>query len=321
MCREFHRVMGVEGPSHTTLFRYATGKAKRRNVLTERYVREAIHKVTVELIQKELSESEKRREHAEKDLHQTEDRLRQLVENAKDIIFRYRFSPQRAFEYISPSVTDVMGYPPEEHYADPDLSLKFVHPDDREKLEKMLHGEGFEERTILRFVHKDGSIVWIERVAVPILDEAGNLMAMEGISRNITGLKRIEAALLENEEMFRQITENIREVFFVVDHKNYRILYVSPSYQELWGQPCESVLRDPTAWIEAIVPEDRERVIAALENQKSTGEFDEKFRITRPDESLRWIHDRVFPIRNAQGEIYRLVGIALDITERATLEH
>ncbi len=52
MCREFHRVMGEEGPSHTTLFRYASGRVKRRNVLTERYVREAIHKLTVELAQK-----------------------------------------------------------------------------------------------------------------------------------------------------------------------------------------------------------------------------------------------------------------------------
>ncbi len=52
MCREMHRVMGEEGPSHTTLFRYARGRVKRRNVLTERYVQQAIHKLTTELSQK-----------------------------------------------------------------------------------------------------------------------------------------------------------------------------------------------------------------------------------------------------------------------------
>ncbi len=52
MCREFHRVMGEEGPSHTTLFRYAKGKGKRPHVVTERYVREAIQKITAELNQK-----------------------------------------------------------------------------------------------------------------------------------------------------------------------------------------------------------------------------------------------------------------------------
>ncbi len=52
MCREFHRVMAHEGPSHTTLFRYAKGKGKRPHVVTERYVREAIQKVTAELSKK-----------------------------------------------------------------------------------------------------------------------------------------------------------------------------------------------------------------------------------------------------------------------------
>jgi hypothetical protein len=52
MCREFHRVMGHEGPSHTTLYRYAKGKGKRQHVVTERYVREAIEKVTAELSKK-----------------------------------------------------------------------------------------------------------------------------------------------------------------------------------------------------------------------------------------------------------------------------
>jgi len=106
----------------------------------------------------------------------------------------------------------------------------------------------------------------------------------------------------------------------VIDHKDYRILYISPSYEEIWGQTCESLLKSPTAWLEAIFPEDRERVLAALENQQRTGEFDEEFRIVRPDKSLRWIHDRAFPVRNAQGEIYRLVGIALDITARKRAE-
>ncbi len=85
MCRELHRVMGEEGPSHTTLFRYALGKVQRRNVLTERYVGEAIHKITVELIQQELNESETQREDVPKELHQTEIRFRKMVENAKDL--------------------------------------------------------------------------------------------------------------------------------------------------------------------------------------------------------------------------------------------
>ncbi len=87
MCREFHRVMACEGPSHTTLHRYVTGKVKGPNVLTERYVQQAIHKLTVELSQKELSQSETQRKRVEKELRETEDSFRNLVEHTNDIWF------------------------------------------------------------------------------------------------------------------------------------------------------------------------------------------------------------------------------------------
>ncbi len=100
MCREFHRVMGGEGPSHTTLFRYATGKVKRPNALPERYMREALHKITVESVQKELSNSETGRKSVGKELQQAEIRFRSLVENARDLIYRYRLTPTQGFDYI-----------------------------------------------------------------------------------------------------------------------------------------------------------------------------------------------------------------------------
>ena len=197
MCREFHRVMGEEGPSHTTLFRYAEGKVQRRNVLTERYVREAIQRITVELIQQELSESEAQREDAQEELHQAEVRYRQLVENAKDIVYRYSLTPEPHFDYLSPASQEVLGYAPKELYADPNLFLKLVHPDDRQRLEDSLQGKGpFRERATLRWVHRDGRTIWVERVNVPIYDKAGKLVAIEGIARDVTENKSFEQALL-----------------------------------------------------------------------------------------------------------------------------
>ncbi len=85
MCREFHRVMGEEGPSHTTLYRYATGNTERRNKLTERYVKEAIDRITAELARNKLSESE---------TQQTKEfRFSELVEHTQDLIFRYGHDP------------------------------------------------------------------------------------------------------------------------------------------------------------------------------------------------------------------------------------
>jgi len=197
MCREFHRVMGEEGPSHTTLFRYALGKVQRRNVLTERYVGEAIQKITVELLRKELSESETQREDVQREVHQTEVRFRQLVENAKDIIYRYRLTPRPILEYVSPAIQNILGYAPKEFYADPKLLRKLVHPDDGQALEQGLQGKSpFHEPVTLRYRHRDGRVIWCERVNVPIYDKAGNLVAMEGIARDVTERKEFEQALL-----------------------------------------------------------------------------------------------------------------------------
>ena len=190
LSREFERVMGDAGPSMTTLYRYAAEKVKRRNALAERYVQEATHKIELELIQKELTESENQRERAEHDLRETEIRFRKLVENARDTIYRYRLLPSPGYEYISPAVTEITGYTPEEYYADPFLELKTVHPDDRQGLKESIGGEHlFHQLVVRRYRHKDGRWVWTERVHVPIYDEEGNVVALEGISRDITERK------------------------------------------------------------------------------------------------------------------------------------
>ena len=93
MSREFQEVMGERGPSSTTLFRYATGKVKRGNLVVERYVRAAVQKITLQLVEDQLERSEKQRQHAEMKLEQREVRFHQLVENARDVIYRYRLRP------------------------------------------------------------------------------------------------------------------------------------------------------------------------------------------------------------------------------------
>ena len=125
----------------------------------------------------------------------------------------------------------------------------------------------------------------------------------------------------DSADLFGQIAENVGEVLFVVDHRDYTVLYVNRAYEKIWGRTRESLYEDPNSWLDAIIPEDRERVKAALEKQQSTGEFSEEFCITQPDQSVRWIQDRVFQIRNSQGKLHRLVGIAEDITERKEEEH
>lgn len=133
---------------------------------------------------------------------------------------------------------------------------------------------------------------------------------------NITERKLAEDALRESEERFRQIAETIQEVFWITDTAKQQMLYVSPVYERIWGRSCASLQSTPQNWIESIHPDDRERVRHSAATQQTLGTYDEEYRIIRPDGSLRWIRDRAFPVCNAAGEIYRVVGLAQDITER-----
>ncbi|MCX7839196.1 MAG: GAF domain-containing protein, partial [Anaerolineae bacterium] len=115
---------------------------------------------------------------------------------AQDLIYRYEFTPTRGFTYVSPSATAITGYTPEDHYADPDLGLKIVHPEDRPLLEQYFQGGGtFREPIVLRWTRKDGRVIWTEQRNVPIFDAHGNLIAIEGIARDITERKRYEREL------------------------------------------------------------------------------------------------------------------------------
>jgi diguanylate cyclase (GGDEF)-like protein/PAS domain S-box-containing protein len=123
--------------------------------------------------------------------------------------------------------------------------------------------------------------------------------------------------LADQEEKFRQIAENVTEVFFLLETDSDKILYVSPTYEKLWGRSCESLYNDPDSWLLAIHPEDSYYAMCSLETQFRTGdEFQEEYRIIRPDGSIRWVWVRNFAVRNNQGKIYRFVGIAHDITDR-----
>jgi two-component system, cell cycle sensor histidine kinase and response regulator CckA len=136
-------------------------------------------------------------------------------------------------------------------------------------------------------------------------------------------LRRLEAeqALRESEERFRQLAENITEsVFWMSDPTALAMLYVSPAYERIWGRTCESLYANFMEWIEAIHPEDRQQVHTNFFEHSLLGNYDEEYRIMRPDGSIRWIRDRGFPIQDRSGVPYRVVGIAEDITDRKLTE-
>jgi len=146
------------------------------------------------------------------------------------------------------------------------------------------------------------------------------LEAMDAVANEIAlGIeqKRAVEALRQNEERFRQLAENIRDVFFMTTPDAAEILYVSPAYEDVWGRTCQSLYEMPRSWSESITPEDRGHVVDSFMRRIRAGEaWQCRYRIVRPDGSMRWIWARGFPVRNEHGEIYRVAGIAEDVTER-----
>lgn len=131
--------------------------------------------------------------------------------------------------------------------------------------------------------------------------------------------QRAELALQQSEERFRQLAESIQEVFWLRDLQTNKIIYVSPSYERVWGRRRSLLYDHPDSFIESIHPEDRRRAVSAL--TKSPFEpYDLEYRIVHPTGSIRWVRDRAFPVRDEKGETFRISGIAEDITERKSAD-
>jgi PAS domain S-box-containing protein len=98
------------------------------------------------------------------------------------------------------------------------------------------------------------------------------------------------------------------------------MIYISPGYEEVWGRTRQSLYANPLSWVDNIYGEDRERVLTAALTKQAQGIYNEQYRIVRSDGEIRWIQDRAFPVRDEAGEVYRIAGIADDITERKLAE-
>jgi len=184
---------------------FAQAKSARRYgpadlALAEDLVRRCALAVDNALLYRKAQQEIADRVRAEEARRASEDRFRRLADNAPDIIFRYRALPVPAPEYISPAVYDLLGYTPEEILASPGLEHTIVHPEDRQVFNPEMLARRSRRTELTRWRRKDGTLVWMESRSVPIFDEAGQLVAIEGIARDVTAKKQAEDALQQAKE-------------------------------------------------------------------------------------------------------------------------
>ncbi|MGB9073265.1 MAG: PAS domain S-box protein [Terriglobales bacterium] len=140
------------------------------------------------------------------------------------------------------------------------------------------------------------------------------------ILRDVTERRRAQLSLLESEERFQQMARNIQEIFWMIDADTKQALFVNQAYETITGRSCESLRDSPSSYEELIHPEDRVPVLTKLDEATRSGQFNERFRIVRPQGDIRWVWVRGFPVRDAGGKVRRLVGTALEITAQKEAE-
>jgi PAS domain S-box-containing protein len=249
------------------------------------------------------------------ELRRSEERFRLLAENAQDLIYRYRLKPTLGFEYVSPSATAIIGYTPEEHYADPELRFKIVHPDDRHLIEEALRSP--ETPITIRWLRKDGGVIWIEQRTKAIYDGAGELVAIEGIARDITERKRVEEALRTTQEFLGGILDNAPLPIYGVSEEG-QIRLANRFFANFVGMPQEKVigsfLQDVFTADEARQFRENNRRVIETETPLIEEEWAEA-----PD-GRRYFQTIKFPLRDPDRRTVAIGGISLDVTERRRAE-
>jgi len=129
-----------------------------------------------------------------------------------------------------------------------------------------------------------------------------------------------EKALRESNDRFEQLAATISDVFWLMDITNMRLLYISPAYESVWGRTCSSLYNDPHSWLDAVHPDDYERALTFFDQETRESRYDAEYRIVRPDGEVRHIWDRGYIIRDENGRVARIAGLASDITEKKRLQ-
>ncbi len=202
-----------------------------------------------------------------------------------------------------------------------------VHPDDRELVDKTFKDaiKGNKPYSIdHRIILPNGEERIIHEQAKLIYDDTGIPLKMSGTTQDITEIKQTENALKESEEKFRQISENIEEVFWIIEPELNKIIYISPAYEKIWGQKVQYLYDNPRSWIESIHPDDREYSIEKIWGKSSERIEDVSkgfiYRIIRPDGKILWIWTKAFLINDEAGNVVGVTGIASDITKHKEIE-
>ena len=259
-------------------------------------------------------------------LDHREREFRTLVENAPDVITR--FDRELRHVYANRAIETAFGVPPSRlvgHTGEEAGLPRVVNAHWRHAARAAL-STGEEQECEFSIRPRPGRVGPVSHYICRLIPERGRDGGVDTvlcIGYDITQRRRAMAALEESELRFRQFAESTDDVFWLADVGSRELLYVSPAFERVWGIGCQALYTDPERWNEALLPADRPQLpvpFFADAAGRSAHEAVREYRIRHAGGQVRWIRDRRFQLRNEQGEVVRIGGVAEDITERKERE-
>jgi PAS domain S-box-containing protein len=253
----------------------------------------------------------------EESLRRSEEKYRRLVESLSDEFIFYSHDTSGMITYLSPSITRVLGYSLDEAMRNFRDFLS-DHEMNQEALRASLESlkGNIQPPFMNELYHRDGSTRIFNNTELPIYNENGEVVGVEGIAQNITDRINAEKELKEQQEIFKLLVETIEEVFWIHDMKEDRLIYVSPKYREVYGRSTNSLYHNPGSFLKAVHPEDADFVKSEYRKISKGKGLDLEYRIMGPENKVKIIWSRSFVLLDSRKRPSISIGTSLDITER-----
>ncbi|GAB3022043.1 sensor histidine kinase [Spirosoma pulveris] len=245
-------------------------------------------------------------------LEESEHRYRMLVNNMKEAVFQT--DTAGLWTYLNPAWETITGFSVPESLGT--LFLNYVLVEDQarnqELFEPMMNRQKAYCRHEVRYIHKSGGYRWVEVFAQVTLNEQDELTGTTGTLTDITDRKQAEVTLRDSEQRFREIAENVDELFWIRDLHSPKFLYMNPAFEKFSGVRVEELYRNPFIFADFIHEDDRPTLLAAFMSNEPGTSF--QFRVRHLNGEQRWISARIFLLTDEAGMPVRRLGVASDIT-------
>ncbi len=248
-------------------------------------------------------------------LQTEQERFRQATENVNAGLLDWNVETGEV--YFSEKWKRMLGYTGEDFLPEIDSWIDKIVDEDQEIILKQIHkflaSDVDNFRYEYRIKQKNGGFLWMLAQGSGVRHSSGKLKRILIWNSDIHEMKMLNTYLQEEKDKFQAISDHLASVIWISNVEKNRIEFVSKGYERIWRQSTESLSQNPLSFLDPIHPEDKDRVISAFPLQ-SLGKYDLRYRLLLNGE-IRWIHDVAFPIRDAEGKVVKVVGIATDITQ------